>query len=128
MAVQKLGKWISAILFLGAVAATFDLVRNFSQHGLVMLCVVVFQLIYSIIFYFSSLKVRSPEYVDRHKLCCWVGVLYAVLLGVLMGIRQYGELGFTVVLPITIAVFIAIFSAPFIWSIKKLNAMRAVDN
>ena len=128
MAVQKVGKWISVIFFLGAVAAAFDLAGNLSKHGVIMFGVVVFQLFFSIVLYLSALKINSSDQIDKYRVCCWIGVFYTVLLSAFMGLRQYNELGFTVVLPITTIIFMAIFSAPFIWSIKKLNAMKAAEN
>lgn len=128
MTVQKVGKWISVILFLGAVPAAFDLIGNPSKHSVTMFGVVTFQLIFSVVLYLSALKINSSDQVDKYRMCCWTGVFYAVLLGAFMGLRQYNEFGFTVVLPITTVIFIAIFSAPFVWSIKKLNAMKALEN
>jgi hypothetical protein len=123
LGIQKLGKWISALLFVGAVAAMIDLIGNFSKHSFIMLGIIFFQLLFSIVLYLSALKLTDSENTGLYKQCCWVGVFYALLLGLVMGSRQYSEFGFTLALPITTVIFILVFSSPFIWSIKKLNAM-----
>lgn len=127
MAVQKVGRWISVILFLGAIAAMIDLIGDAPKYCLIIYGVVVFQFVFSVVFYLASLKTSSPQQIARYKQCCWVGLFYAILLSILMGLRQYSELGFTVVLPITTIAFMAIFSSPFIWSIKKLNTPEAAE-
>jgi hypothetical protein len=121
MKVQKVGKLISLILFSSGLLAFFDVIANFSQHGLILFLTVVFQLIYSVVFYFALSRASSPDYINRCKRCCWVGIIYIVSFSPWMSFRQYEEFGFTFLLPLTIFFSLAISISPFIWMIKNLK-------
>lgn len=124
MTVQRVGKVVSAILFFGAVAAALDVGDGFVKYGVSIVFVILFQLCFSVAVFVLSSKAETPIGRARYQRCCWVGIIYALALGIMMGIRQYHEFGLTTVTPIVATAFVALLASPFIWSIQKLAAQR----
>lgn len=117
---------LSLILFLSAFVAIYNLTVASDDFEIFILVPILMQLLFSGYLFCVSIAYQSSDIVSsmRMEKSCYMGLILVILLTASLAIRQYNQLGFNAVLPITTILYAIIFSLPFLWALKKVRLER----